>query len=442
MLPKNKIDKISDVTLLHHDIETNGIAYIGLMFSTQSVPEKLVPCIGLLQAMLGSVNTGKHTYEELSSEINLATGGISYICASYPFMDSSGDFDQELEVRTRVFTGNIPRFMDLAEEVLFTSDFSDEKRLREIIRMIRSRMQSSLVAGGSTTAAGRALSYISEAQYYADKLSGIDFYRFVDDLEKNFEDRVSHLKSSLKEVLGILLHKDNLILDITGSSEMVDAFKPLAEEFIKKLSPERSKEPDFVFELTKKNEGFRTASQVQYVAKAGNYAKRGLPYRGELKVLRTILGYDYLWNNIRVLGGAYGCSASFIRTGFAFFSTYRDPHLKNSIAVFERAADYVRKFDVSKRDMTKFVIGTISDLDTPMPPSAEGRFSLGAYMSGVSFEDIQKERDEILACDVKKIRELAAYIDAVCDDDTLVALGAESKIDENRDIFRKVDNLL
>ncbi len=439
---KNKAEKISGVTLLHHDIETNGIAYIGLMFSTQSVPERLVPCLGLLQAMLGSVNTKKHTYEELSSEIDLATGGMSFLCANYPFLDSPGDFDHELEVRTRVFTGNIGLFMDLAEEVLFTSDFSDEKRLREIIRMIRSRMQSSLVAGGNATAVSRALSYISEAHYYSDRINGLDFYRFVDDLEKNYEDRVSELKSSLKETLDILLHKDNLILDITGSAEMLNAFKPLAEEFIGKLSSERSEESDFAFELTKKNEGFRTASQVQYVAKAGNFAKRGLPYRGELRVLRTILGYDYLWNNIRVLGGAYGCSASFNRTGFGFFSTYRDPHLKNSIAVFEKAADYVRKFEASDRDMTKFVIGTISDLDAPMPPSAEGHRSLGAYMSGISFEDIQKERDEVLACDVRKIRELAAYLDAITQDDTLVALGSEAKIDGNRDIFRKVDNLL
>ncbi|MBQ9607769.1 MAG: insulinase family protein, partial [Lachnospiraceae bacterium] len=427
---------------LHHDIQTNGIAYIGLMLSAQSVPERLVPYLGLLAAVLGNVNTEKHKYEDLNSEINLATGGMYFSPASYPDMNSKGDFDQEFEIRTKVFEQNIPAFMTLAEEILFSSDFSDDKRLREILRTIKSRLQTSLVAAGHVTAAERALSYISDAYYYGDKVHGIDFYRFIDDLEKNYESKVQDMKAGLKETLEILLHKDNLMLDITGSKEMAESFAPLAEEFIGKLSDKASKMPDFGFLRDRKNEGFRTASQVQFVAKAGNFKDHGLPYRGELKVLRVIMGYDYLWNNIRVLGGAYGCGATFMRTGNAFFSTYRDPHIKNSIKVFENAADYIRKFDVSKRDMTKFIIGTVSDLDTPLTPKTEGHRSLAAYMYGISFDDVQRERDEILSCNVSKIRELASYIDALIKDEAFVVVGAESKIDENRDIFGKVDNLL
>ncbi|MBR1523755.1 MAG: insulinase family protein [Lachnospiraceae bacterium] len=439
---RNEIKKVAGVKMLHHDIQTNGIAYIGLMLSAQSVPERLVPYLGLLAAVLGNVNTEKHKYEDLNSEINLATGGMYFSPASYPDMNSKGDFDQEFEIRTKVFEQNIPAFMTLAEEILFSSDFSDDKRLREILRTIKSRLQTSLVAAGHVTAAERALSYISDAYYYGDKVHGIDFYRFIDDLEKNYESKVQDMKAGLKETLEILLHKDNLMLDITGSKEMAESFAPLAEEFIGKLSDKASKMPDFEFLRDRKNEGFRTASQVQFVAKAGNFKDHGLPYRGELKVLRVIMGYDYLWNNIRVLGGAYGCGATFMRTGNAFFSTYRDPHIKNSIKVFENAADYIRKFDVSKRDMTKFIIGTVSDLDTPLTPKTEGHRSLAAYMYGISFDDVQRERDEILSCNVSKIRELASYIDALIKDEAFVVVGAESKIDENRDIFGKVDNLL
>ena len=439
---RNEIKKVAGVKMLHHDIQTNGIAYIGLMLSAQSVPERLVPYLGLLAAVLGNVNTEKHKYEDLNSEINLATGGMYFSPASYPDMNSKGDFDQEFEIRTKVFEQNIPAFMTLAEEILFSSDFSDDKRLREILRTVKSRLQTSLVAAGHVTAAERALSYISDAYYYGDKVHGIDFYRFIDDLEKNYESKVQDMKAGLKETLEILLHKDNLMLDITGSKEMAESFAPLAEEFIGKLSDKASKMPDFEFLRDRKNEGFRTASQVQFVAKAGNFKDHGLPYRGELKVLRVIMGYDYLWNNIRVLGGAYGCGATFMRTGNAFFSTYRDPHIKNSIKVFENAADYIRKFDVSKRDMTKFIIGTVSDLDTPLTPKTEGHRSLAAYMYGISFDDVQRERDEILSCNVSKIRELASYIDALIKDEAFVVVGAESKIDENRDIFGKVDNLL
>ncbi len=439
---KNDVQKVNGVTALHHDIETNGIAYIGLMLSTQAVPERLVPYIGLLAAVLGNVNTALHKYEDLNSEINLATGGIYFAPASYPDMNSEDDFDHEFEIRTKVFTQNIPAFMSLADEILFSSDFSDDKRLREILRMVKSRLQTSLIASGNATAAERALSYISDAYYYGGKVHGVDFYRFIEDLDKGFETKANAIKSDLQETLDILLHKDNLMLDITGTKEMYDSFIPLAKEFMGKLSVKKSKVTDFDFSKSKLNEGFRTASQVQFVAKAGNFKKKGLPYRGELKVLRVIMGYDYLWNNIRVLGGAYGCGATFMRTGNAFFATYRDPHLNNSIRVFKKAADYIRKFEVSDRDMTKFIIGTISDLDTPLTPKTEGHRSLAAYMHGIDFADVQRERDEILNCDAGKIRELASYIDAVIADETLVVVGSESKIDANRDIFGKVDNLL
>lgn len=439
---RNDVKKVSGVTMLHHDIQTNGIAYIGLMLSTQSVPERLVPYLGLLAAVLGNVNTKEHKYEDLNSEINLRTGGIFFAPSAYFYLPSDNDFDEEFEIRSKVFADNIPDFMSLAGEILFSSDFSDDKRLREIIRMVKSRLQTSLVAGGNATAVQRAMSYISDAHYYGEKIQGVGFYRFIDDIEKNFEEKAPEIKASLQETLDILLHRDNLMMDITGTAEMADSFVPLAKEFVSGLSGKRSKEPDFDFNLKKANEGFRTASQVQFVAKAGSYRKKGLSYRGELRVLRVILGYDYLWNNIRVQGGAYGCGASFSRAGFAFFSTYRDPHLRNSIEVFEKAADYIRKFDVSDRDMTKFIIGTISDIDTPLTPKAEGHRSLNAYMSGITFEDVQRERDEILSCDTSKIRQLADYIDAVISDDTLVVVGSESKIDNNRDLFGKVDNLL
>ena len=438
---KNEVLDVSGTKLIYHDIETNGIAYIGLMFSAQAVPERLVPYLGLLRAVLANINTKDRSYEDLNSDINLKTGGISILPAAYPDLKKQNDFDMEFEIRTRVFADNITDFMELMDEVLFRTDMSDEKRMREIIRTIKSRLQASLVAAGNQTASDRALSYISDLHYYMGKLGGVDFYRFIEDLEKNYEAKASTISKCLDETLGLLLHKDNLMVDITGSREMADILIPCIKQLKRKLSGRASGITDFSFVHEKKNEGFRCASQVQYVSKTGNYMAKGLKYRGELKVLRVILGYDYLWNNIRVLGGAYGCGSLFTKSGFALMTTYRDPHLKNTVRVFEEAADYIRKFNVSDRDMTKFIIGAISDLDTPLTPKAEGVRSLQAYMNGVSFEDVQRERDEVLGCNVNKIRELAAYLDAVVEEDTIAVVGSEAKIDANKDVFRKVDNL-
>ncbi len=427
---------------IHHDIHTNGIVYTGLMFSMQSVPDELICHAGLLRSVLGSVNTKNYSYQELNSEINLASGGIGAEIACYPDSVNVDDFDQEFEIRARIREDNLKRAYELMEEILFTSDLSDKKRMKEIIGAVKSRLQASLPATGHSTAAARALSYISDSRYYAEKLSGLDYYDFIDDCEKNFDERFDDLKAGLEKVLGILLHKDNLMFDMTGSKNAFDECVSLTEKIKVRLDKKPSLPGNVSFDKKVKNEGLRSAGQVQYVAKAGNFIKEGLPFRGELNVLKVILGYDYLWNNVRVMGGAYGCMSMFSRAGNAYLVSYRDPHLKETVDVFDKAAGYVADFKVDKRDMTKFIIGAISDKDTPLTPKAEGLRSLGAYMGRLSFEDVQRERDEILSCDEKKIRQLAPYLERTMKKNVLCVVGAENVIDDNKKLFKETRNLL
>ncbi len=439
---KNEENIIDGTKYIYHDIFTNGIAYTGLMFSMQSIPEKLLCHAGLLRSVLGSVSTKNYSYQELNSEINLASGGIGPEVACYPDSVNIEDFDQEFEIRARIREDKLDRAFELMDEILFTSDLSDKKRIKEIVSAVKSRLQASLPSSGHATASSRALSYISDSRYYAEKLSGLDYYAFIDDVEKHFGERFDSLKKGMQEVLNILLHKDNFMFDMTGSKEAFSECVKLAEGIKKKLSIKPSKSADISFDRTVRNEGLRSAGQVQYVAKAGNFIKEGLPYRGELNVLKVIMGYDYLWNNVRVLGGAYGCMSMFARGGNVYLVSYRDPHLKETLSVFDKASEFVKSFKVSKRDMTKFIIGAISDKDTPLTPKAEGLRSLAAYMGRISFEDIQKERDEILSCSQEKIRQLAPYLEKTMSRDVLCVVGAENVIDENKKLFKETRNLL
>lgn len=439
---KNAEHVVGDTIYLHHEIFTNRIVYLGLMFSLQSVPFELVPYIGLLKNVLGNVSTAAHSYQDLNSEINLNTGGIDFDIVSYQDSKKIEDFDEEFEVRIKVLEENIGSAFALAEEMLFTSVFTDRKRMHEIISMVRSRMQSSMVASGHRTAELRAMSYISDSAYYADNVSGIAFYRFIDELDRNFDGRADETAAKLQELLDIILHRDNLMLDITGSSEALTQIYPLSHKLKIKLAGERSEPASITFKRRKLNEGFKTASQVQFTAKTGNFIRDGLPYRGELRVLRVIMGYDYLWNNIRVLGGAYGCMSLFARTGETHLVTYRDPHLKNSLRVFDGAADYIRNFSVSRRDMTKFIIGTISDVDVPLNPKAEGLRSLSAFMRNISYDEVQHERDEILGCTEAKVRELAPYLAKTMQENNICSVGAEEKIESEKELFFTTESLL
>lgn len=439
---KNDEQVVDDTIFLHHDIYTNGIAYIGIMFSMQSIPAELLPAAGMLKTMLGAVDTKEHSYKELSNLINIKTGGISFETAYYSSSENYRDFDEEFEVRVKVKEDRIEDAFDIVKEILFSTDFSDKKRLKEMTAMIRSRLQATLQSSGHVVASSRALSYVSDQMYYNDSLSGMGIYRYVDTLEKDFDRRIDKTVKDMKKVLEILLHTDNLMVDVTSSKKALKQVEKYTAKVKELLSDKPSKPARISFDKKKRNEGFRSAGQVQYVAKAGNFIEKGLPYRGELKVLRVILGYDYLWNNVRVLGGAYGCMSSFARNGNMFLVSYRDPHLKNTLRIFDEAADYIKSFSVSKRDMTKFIIGTISDIDTPLNPRAEGMRSLSAYMARVGFDEVQAERDAVLSCTKEKIRELAPYLELTMKDEALCIVGAEEKIDGNASLFGEVRDLL
>ena len=167
----------------------------------------------------------------------------------------------------------------------------------------------------------------------------------------------------------------------------------------------------------------------------------GFEYTGALKILQVILSYDYLWLNIRVKGGAYGCMSGFGRSGEGYLVSYRDPNLKETNAVYEGIPAYLEQFSPDDRDMTKYVIGTISNLDVPLTPSIRGSRGLSAYLSGVTQEMMQKERDQVLSATREDIQALAPYIQAILDTGSFCVVGNEEKIEKNREMFGTVENL-
>ena len=177
------------------------------------------------------------------------------------------------------------------------------------------------------------------------------------------------------------------------------------------------------------------------MGRCGNFKKSGFAYTGVLKVLKVIMGYEYLWSNVRVVGGAYGCSAGFGRNGDSLFTSYRDPHLRKTNQVYEGIPEYLEHFTVEPRDMTKYVIGTISDMDTPLNPAARGRRSLMGYLCGLSAEQLQRERDQVLAASQEDIRSLAPLVQAVLDENCICVLGNEEKLKEESDLFMHLEEL-
>jgi len=272
----------------------------------------------------------------------------------------------------------------------------------------------------------------------AELLEGVEYYRYLAELDDNFDDRYEQLVEDLKDVLGQVLRRNSLVVNYTSDKKPEDMLKSSITSLSKKLSTRLEFENPKRPELLVLNEGFKTSSQVQYVATAGNFRDKGLEYNSALSVLQTIFSYDYLWLNVRVKGGAYGCMCAFARSGNGYFTSYRDPNLMETYDIFKKAAEYVRNFDADDRDMTKYIIGAISKLDAPLTPSAEGNYSYVAYLMGLTDEDLQRDRDGILNSDVKTIRELAPYIEAITEGGIICAIGGESKLDGAKDNFKEV----
>jgi Zn-dependent M16 (insulinase) family peptidase len=406
------------------------------------LPEEYYPYAALLKGILTMVDTADHTYGDLNNELDLATGGFGISYGVYPSVRNLGEYHVDLELKTKYLYDRTADAMKLTEEVLFTSKLRDYDRMLEILEELRSQIQGSLLSYGHQVAFGRLAAAITPDGVIREKMSGLEFYRFISDLVEHYDSRKEEMAGKLEETAKMLLRPENMFVDFTGEKTGLDALEETIAHLCGRLCTEPVTKAQYQPQLLEAGEGLMTSGQVQYVCRAGDFRKKGLPYTGALRVLKVLMGYDYLWVNIRVKGGAYGCMSSFSRTGVCSFATYRDPHLKNSIDIFEKAPEAIASWDADERGMTQLIIGTFSDMDTPLTPSAKGGRSYTAYKTGLTFEDIQKERDEVLDCRPENIRALSAHLKAFLEDDKLCVVGNSNKIKENRDLFRVVENLL
>lgn len=425
----NELRRAAGIPVLYHDVFTNGIGYLRLSFDCSHVPEELFPYLGLLKTMLGLVDTESYSYGELFHEINIETGGMTFVTNTFTKADLS-DYTVRFDLKAKVLFEKLPEAFRLALIMMKETKWADDKRLKELLEETKSRMQSAMLEAGHTVSALRALSYISSAATCNEQITGVTQYRLVADLAEHFEERKRELVVNMNRLVRILFRAENLLVDYTASKEGYERLPELVAEFKENLyagACDAAKEK-YRPVPEKKNEGFLTASQVQYVCRAGNFVKKGLSYTGALKVLRVMMSYDYLWNNVRVKGGAYGCMCSFGKSGESYFVSYRDPNLEKTVAVYEAAADYIENWQGDEEELTQYLIGAISELDTPKTPQDKGTFSLGGYLTGLSEEKLQQERDEILSVTVETIRSLGEHIRAFLSDDCLCVLGREDKI--------------
>ena len=435
-------DELLDVKVVRHDIESNGIDYISFLFDAGDFAQSELGYLGFFTNALGLVSTEKYSYTDLANATNIYTGGISTGTASHPDIKDRNNFVFKFEVKLKVLEKNLDKALELMEQMLLSSDFTDTKRLGELVAQIKARLQANLSSSGHLVAAMRSMSSFSRYALYQDELKGVAFYRSICRIEKELLESPKSVSDKLAAIAKKLFARNRMLISFTGNNEAYGNAKPSLEKVIAGFNKMSAVGNQAEVHFNTAKEAFIDASQIQYVAKTGDFICEGYEYTGALRLLRIILSYDYLWINVRVKGGAYGCMNTFLRSGESYFVSYRDPNLSDTLDVYDRIPEYIRSFSPDERDMTKYIIGTFSALDTPMNPEAKGSRSLSAYLEGITYEQIQKERNEILNAQPEDIRRLADLVEAVLKKDSICVIGNENMIKESAGLFENVEKLI
>ena len=435
-------DELLDVKVVRHDIESNGIDYISFLFDAGDFAQSELGYLGFFTNALGLVSTEKYSYTDLANATNIYTGGISTGTASHPDIKDRNNFVFKFEVKLKVLEKNLDKALELMEQMLLTPDFTDTKRLGELVSQIKARLQANLSSSGHLVAAMRSMSSFSRYALYQDELKGIAFYRSICRIEKELSESPKSVSDKLAAIAKKLFARNRMLISFTGNNEAYGNAKPSLEKVIAGFNKMSTIGNQAEVHFNTAKEAFIDASQIQYVAKTGDFICEGYEYTGALRLLRIILSYDYLWINVRVKGGAYGCMNTFLRSGESYFVSYRDPNLSDTLDVYDRIPEYIKSFSPDERDMTKYIIGTFSALDTPMNPEAKGSRSLSAYLEGITYEQIQKERNEILNAQPEDIRRLADLVEAVLKKDSICVIGNENMIKESAGLFENVEKLI
>ena len=452
----NKIETLQaggTIDLIHHDYFTNGVSYLKVLFDVTDLTDEELFTLSVLKSVIGLVNTAHYTYGKLYNEINLKTGGITTPVSVAENSKNRDNLRVFFEAKARFFEENTQDAISLIREILLTSDFSDTDRLREILAESSASLLSSLQSAGHQTAAGRAMASLSRAGYISDALSGVRYLDGLTGLLADYDARKKQLSEDLKALLAKICDRSRLIVDFTGQEEGKKKICTYLPALIEELPANRSQravatpsvEPmdgglcsSFARQEKGRKEALFNSSDVCYVCRAGNFFDAGLKNSGVLRVLKVLLGYDYLWVNVRVQGGAYGCMSNFLRNGICYMVSYRDPNLQKTIDVYEAAPGYLQGIELDEDGLTKYIIGAIASLDTPLTPQMKGMRSLSALLSARTLEEEQAERDAIIGCSGQDIRRMADYLQALLDGGVLCVTGKEETIRESADLFDEI----
>ena len=428
------------VTILHHPLNTSGVVYVDMTLDMSHVPTELLPLMSLFSGALTELGTTKQDFVSLQQSIGAETGGLraSTLVSQMWAADGNGPAVAKMTVRGKGMVSQVPALFDLIGEILMDVDINNKERVRQLLIEERAGIESGIAGSGHSVAGGRLGAMFRTTMWADEQMGGVDFLKAVRKLIDRVENNWDSVVADLRTIQQLVVSRDGMMVNITTTGSDFPAVKPSLASFLDRL-PETAagQKASWIINptlLPRGNEGLIVPSAVNYVGKAANLYDLGFKLKGGHSLASKHLGTSYLWDTVRVQGGAYGgfCRLD-TKTGMFMYLSYRDPNVTGTLKGYDGAPDFLANINLSEDDMTKSIIGMIGSLDSYQLPDSKGFGSALRFLLGDTDERRQQRRDEVLGASVKDFRELGEALQAVREQGTVVVVGGEDALKKAND---------
>jgi len=425
--------ELQDTKVLYHDLFTNGIIYLDIGFDLHALPKDLIPLTEVFARALLEMGTKTEDYVKLSQRIGKSTGGIHGSAVTSTVVGSKESV-AKLFMRGKATLAQSSELLNILKDVLLTANFDNKERLKQIVMEEKSDVESGLVPSGHAFVNQRLRAQFGESGWAKDQMSGIGYLFALRDLSKAIDKKWDTVLQKLKTMRDALINRKAMLVNITVDAENWNTFKPQLESFLSTLPSRDVTLSSFNIQPVQTKEGLTIPAQVNYVGKGANLYDLGYEYDGSAEVVVGYLRMAYLWEKIRVLGGAYGAFSVFDDASGVFtFISYRDPNIAGTIENYDKAAAFLKGLDASRlsdNELTKAIIGAIGDLDAYQLPDAKGYTSMMRYLTGRTDAMRQKTRNEVLSTNGEDFIAFGDALDKLAQSEAVAVIGSQSALDE------------
>ncbi|MHC1747650.1 MAG: insulinase family protein [Cellulosilyticaceae bacterium] len=434
-------EQLQKAKLVYSHAMTQEIIYMHLVFDTKNVKQEDISYLGLLSNLLTYVSTKNETYDVLENKINCLTGGLNCSMNAYASCEDTNQYNPLFRISLKYLADNTDKVIPLLTSICKDTIFDEYDKIKEIIGYIHYEMERSFKGAPEYRAMRRIYTYFSEAAVYEDLTSGMAYYQFIHELYHNFDKHFEEVSSRLKVVYKQVMTQNNLTVSILTEEKYHKTISLALSHLVNALPVQEAEKVSYKFVLNPKNEAYSIGGNVQAVAMGGNFKAYGHSFKGALNVANNLLESTYLWDKIRLQGGAYGCNLSVSRDGNMLLCSYCDPNLKETLDVYCGIGKFLRKVNISEKELLKYIIGTVGGLDYPLTMEQQSERNLTYYVCGVTFEMLQKERAEVLGTTLKDLHEMGKIFDVLKKAKTYCVIGSQSKIRQHEKLFSHIHML-